>query len=145
MSASSDVLHTSFNQDSSCFAVSSNTGFRVFNCDPFKETVSACETHRGVHMSAWQHGIPGHALQARLTCMPHATRAAPARPPQFCRGFTGDGGIGIVEMLFRCNILAIVGGGLAPKYPPNKVLVAGAAEGVGGLAHASGVEAACAH
>ena len=34
-----------------------------------------------------------------------------------------EGGIGIVEMLFKTNIVGLVGGGPKPAYPPNQFVL----------------------
>mmetsp|Transcript_13523 Transcript_13523/g.47029 ORF Transcript_13523/g.47029 Transcript_13523/m.47029 type:complete len:384 (-) Transcript_13523:1317-2468(-) len=75
--ATNGVLFVGFNQDQSCFAVGFSDGFKIFNCNPFKETISR-----------------------KLDC-----------------------GIRYIEMLFRCNILALVGTQEDGKFPPNKVII----------------------
>uniref|UniRef100_A0ACD5WIS0 Uncharacterized protein n=1 Tax=Avena sativa TaxID=4498 RepID=A0ACD5WIS0_AVESA len=101
--AAKDLLHISFNQDYGCFAAGTKSGFRIFNCDPFREIF-----RRDLGPTA---SLP--------TSQPFPLPPHDAIPV----GGGGGGGVGVVEMLFRCNILALVGGGDAPHYPPNKVMI----------------------
>ncbi|KAI4306586.1 hypothetical protein L6164_029848 [Bauhinia variegata] len=73
-----ELLSVSWNQDYACFAAGTSHGFRIYNCEPFKETF---------------------------------------------RRYLKSGGFKIVEMLFRCNILALVGAVANSHYPPNKVMI----------------------
>ncbi|GAB4835808.1 Autophagy- protein 18a [Ancistrocladus abbreviatus] len=88
------VLSLSFNQDFTCFAAATNHGFRIYNSSPFREVFR------------------------RTLPPPPSVRLPPAS-----NGGGGGGGIGLVQMLFRCNIIAFVGGGPNPNYPPNKVML----------------------
>ena len=97
---SKSLLYVGFNQDDGCFACGTEKGFIIYNCDPLKERF-----RRGP-------SLPLPYFLFSLISL-------------FIFLFTTDlnGGIAIVEMLFRCNILALVGGGKNPKYPPNKVMI----------------------
>lgn len=121
-----EFLYAGLNQDNGCFAVGCHNGFRVFNCEPFTEQVrpvsttfalTAC-THASITVLFSICTGYGYAARARRA------QNADASPfgLQFRRVFSNPvGGIKIVEMLFRCNILALVGGGPTPRYPSNKV------------------------
>lgn len=96
------MLHVGFNQDSTCFACGTDTGFRIFSVEPVKETFSrdfskALEKSKTTETDQ----SDNHNL---ITDVPMT-------------------GIGYVEMLFQCNILALVGGGKYPRFSPNKVMI----------------------
>lgn len=73
------LLHIGFNQDYTCIACGTDSGFRVFNNNPLTKI--------------------------------------------FDRNINPKTGIKIIEMLFRCNIVAIVGDGTNFKFPTNKVIL----------------------
>jgi WD40 repeat protein len=76
-SSQDKILCLSFNQDSSCFAIGTETGFKIYSSYPIN-----------------------HCFERNL-----------------------NGGIGIIEMLYRSNILGLVGGGTYPKFNKNKLII----------------------
>ena len=113
------ILSMTLNQDGSCLAVGTTRGFRIYNISPFRETFR-------------RNLIPNHSNNViDNTCT--TTRTIDNNNNGLL--LSGYGGIGIVEMLFRCNLLCLVGaaggGGVgSPQqqqqqqlYPLNKVMI----------------------
>lgn len=92
------IFYLSFNQDYSCFSVGTSEGFRVFNCKPFSERFGRSKKFFFLF-------IPKKKIYLIF----------------FFEEF--EGGIGIVEILYKSNILGLVGSGINPKFPRNKFLL----------------------
>lgn len=104
--AADALLSASFNQDASCFATGTDQGFRIFNANPLTE-----KTRREYVPTSTGTTLP----QQHETDAAAGDRKGP--------DMNQPGGIALVEMLYRTNYLALVGGGRNPKFPPNKVVV----------------------
>eukprot|EP01088_Endostelium_zonatum_P015684 TRINITY_DN3965_c0_g1_i1.p1 TRINITY_DN3965_c0_g1~~TRINITY_DN3965_c0_g1_i1.p1 ORF type:complete len:353 (-),score=69.60 TRINITY_DN3965_c0_g1_i1:49-1107(-) len=88
------LLYINFNQDFLSFTAGTDDGFQIFDCENNKKNIQ-------------------RAVEEGTT------------PTLFSERYHRDfkGGIGIVEILFRTNILALVGGGKKPYFPPNKIII----------------------
>ena len=71
------ITNITFNKDNSCFAISTEKGFKIYNSYPFEG--------------------PYERLMG--------------------------GGLGVVEMLYKSNYLALIGGGKSPQFSNNKLVI----------------------
>ncbi|KXS15573.1 WD40 repeat-like protein [Gonapodya prolifera JEL478] len=96
---SQPLLSVDFNQAGDCFSVGTESGFCVYIADPCKQ-------------------------RARRISFPSPTNTtqspAPSTPSP---SHSTSGGIGIVCLLDRTNIVALVGGGRNPRWPREKVIL----------------------
>ena len=124
-----------FNQDGCCFVLATAKGFRIFSCEPFRETFRR-EEPPGGGAAAGAGGGPGSLSKvemlfrwygrpsARRARAPDRGRRRPLVPAR--RAFaTGRRGrlTARPRARARSNILALIGGGPAPQYPPNRVII----------------------
>lgn len=109
-SVGSNILWISFNQDQGCFAIGHENGFLVYNTNPVevrvKRSFNAGNTTKVAHSNG--SGRP-----------PSATSSPKLNPTASPSGT----GIGHITMLHRTNYLALVGGGVNPKFPSNKLII----------------------
>ncbi|KAJ3125951.1 WD repeat domain phosphoinositide-interacting protein 3 [Nowakowskiella sp. JEL0407] len=101
------LVFVGFNQDYTCFAAGTESGFRIYNTHPLKEKTRN-EYIRGKTPPSTS------PLQPNLSEIPDNRNIPDLNTP---------GGISICEMMYRTNYIALVGGGKNPKFPPNKVVI----------------------
>ncbi|KAI5965957.1 HSV2 [Candida pseudojiufengensis] len=99
------ILDINFNQDQGCFAIGHENGFLVYNTDPIDLRVKRNfnnnkDTNNNIH---YQNQIISKNISNSI--------------------LNNGSGIGHITMLHRTNYLALVGGGLNPKFPPNKLII----------------------
>lgn len=100
------ILCINFNQDHGCFAIGHELGFLVYNTDPIELRVK--RNFNGNTNTPSRYNL--NVVTASNTTTTTTT--------------AGYGsGIGHITMLHRTNYLAIVGGGINPRFPTNKLII----------------------